>query len=261
MKKGRIVALLTDFGTSDPYVGVMKGVILDIAPDTKIVDITHEVTPQFVDQAAYLLWSSYKYFPKGTIFVCVVDPGVGAARKILCVQIDDYIFLAPDNGLLKFILLLSKKQKTIEVRNRRYWRHELSSTFHGRDIFAPVAAHLATGTDISLVGKPDLRERRGESFVKVDAGKTGRYSGRILHIDRFGNIVTNFMPRNLGKNMVIAIGSRKVKTQARSYSVGKRNQPVTILGSSRLLEVSVKNGSAADLLCAHVSQEISLTVV
>ncbi|TLY27641.1 MAG: SAM-dependent chlorinase/fluorinase, partial [Ignavibacteria bacterium] len=153
MRSRPTIALLTDFGLSDPYVGSMKGVISAIAPGTPILDLSHEVLPQNITQAGYLLWSCYKYFPAGTIFVCVVDPGVGSGRRVLCVDGAGYRFLGPDNGLLQLVLDSLDGYSIVIVENRRYFRNEISPTFHGRDIFAPVAAHLSRGVRSASLGR------------------------------------------------------------------------------------------------------------
>ncbi len=163
MARSPCIALLTDFGSSDAYVAATKAVIVSICPAARILDITHNVAPQNIDQGAYLLWSIYKYFPKRTIFVSVVDPGVGTTRKVLLVQSSRYSFITPDNGLLKFLLPDLSCYSVREVKNASYFREDVSSTFHGRDIFAPVAAHLAVGVTPKSLGPvveaPLLAER------------------------------------------------------------------------------------------------------
>ncbi len=149
----RVITLLTDFGYRDGFVGSMKGVILGINPGAQIVDISHEVQPQNIDEAGFILFSTYNHFPEGTIHVAVVDPGVGSPRKIIAVKTRNYIFLSPDNGLLKYIFFREKNCRVFEVTNRIFFLNRVSSTFHGRDIFAPVSAHLSLGTNINEIGK------------------------------------------------------------------------------------------------------------
>ena len=258
--KNRTIALITDFGLADAYVGAMKGVILSIVPSTTIVDITHDVLPQKIDQAAYLLWSSFKFFPKGTIFVCVIDPGVGSERKILCVETDDYLFLAPDNGILKYIFHHYNKADVFEVSNEKYFADDISSTFHGRDIFAPVAAHLADGVSPSKLGDALTPEFGAEWFNTIDPGKKGTYRGKVLHIDRFGNLITDFMFENEVKSKLsLNAGTHKIINYFSNYAEAT-GHPFMIRGSSKLLEVSLRNNNAANFLRANVNQKLLLFV-
>ena len=263
MKKNAVIALLTDFGLNDGFVGSMKGVILSSLPPTvQIVDVTHSVEPQNIDEAAYLLWSVFNYFPKGTIFVCVVDPGVGSKRKILCLQTDRFYFLAPDNGLLKFILGSAKPRAIVAVTNRKYFAKEVSSTFHGRDIFAPVAAHLANGLSITKLGpktKPLFAE---EHFVEIVPDNKKVYVGKIIHIDHFGNIITNFHSRRLFSTRVrLQIRKSTISRFSKTYADAKLGHPFVVPGSSKLLEVSLKNGNVARFLDARINQKIRLRMV
>jgi len=256
-----IIALLTDFGTSDSYVGVMKGVILSISPDARIVDITHHITPQNIDEAAYILWSCYRFFPQGTIFVSIVDPGVGSKRKILCVETDNHVFIAPDNGLLRYVLSSVHTQNVVEVSNRKYFLSEVSSTFHGRDVFTPVAAHLARGLAIHELGAPVIPEFGREWFTVVDPKKRESYPGKVLHIDRFGNLVTSFLlERETELTSTIQIGQFRISGFCSAYSDAASNEPFIVRGSSKLLEISLKNDNAAKFLGANVGQEISMRV-
>ena len=261
MKTNRLIALITDFGTSDAFVGAVKGVILGIAPSAVIVDITHEVSPYNTDQAAYLLWSSFRCFPSGTVFVCVVDPGVGTERKVLCVEAGTYVFLAPDNGSLKFVLRASRKARIINVTNKKYFASEMSSTFHGRDIFAHIAAHLSRGVSVTKLGNVTVPDHGEEGFVEIIRKAKGRCRGKILHIDRFGNVVTNFLMRGEAlERMDLKIGSNSVRDCFQAYSEARPGTPFMLKGSSSLLEVSVKERSAAKFLRAKLNQDIFLTI-
>ena len=207
MKKRPIVTLLTDFGTKDSYVGIMKGIISGINPDANIIDLCHEIGRQDIFEGAYVLYSSYKFFPAGTIHVAVVDPGVGTKRKIICAKIRDYLFLAPDNGILSLVLTDEKPRLIIEVTNKKHFLPEISNTFHGRDIFAPVAAYLSKGIDPLKLGKrvkrikeidfpvPTFFEKRVETrtnkFVHATPTKRGVLKGEVIYIDAFGNLITN----------------------------------------------------------------------
>lgn len=261
-RKSSIIALLTDFGYLDAYVGIMKGVILSIAPNVQIVDISHSVMPQQIDQSAYLLWTAYKWFPPGTIFVCVVDPGVGTQRKILCVATEKHYFIAPDNGVLKYILASSKVVEIVEVKNVKFALKDISSTFHGRDIFAPIAAHLCLGTDIYEFGTVAVPQFGAENFVEIIPHQTMSFRGRIIHIDRFGNIVTNFLlSSEKPAKLSLQVGQTIVNHFYQTYASAPPNKPFLIKGSTNLLEVSVRNGNAANLLRTNVNQKLHLRVV
>lgn len=263
------VVLLTDFGTSDHYIGVMKGVILSRAPHVTIIDISHNVSPQNIDEAAYLLWTSYKYFPQRTIFVSVVDPGVGSKRKILCAVGHGYYFLAPDNGLLKYVLGDLQNLKIYSVTDKKYFLSEVSSTFHGRDIFASVCAHLAIGLDPSKLGKSVKPKTKPERFIVIDYRKRKNVKGRIIYIDRFGNLVTNFLPKrpivNL-KDFYIELDphdNRKrtkkvIKDSYHTYADAPLNLPFLIVGSSGLIEISLKNGNVSEFLGVKQRSHITL---
>jgi len=258
--RNNTIALLTDFGTKDGYVGVMKGVIRSINPNVDIIDIAHDIARQNINEAAFVLWNSYKYFPRNTVFVVVVDPGVGSERRILCVKANGYFFLAPDNGVLKYVIGECHIQQVVEVTNEKYFLPYLSSTFHGRDIFAPVAAHLAHGLRISLLGKKVLNYGAGENFVEV-APEGGKFSGKVIHIDRFGNLITNVkMPGDVSRYTSTRIGKVKIGGLAASYSEGKERSPIALIGSSGLLEIAVKNGSAKDQLKATVGDKVILAI-
>ena len=270
---GRLITLLTDFGHADPYVGVMKGVILGIEPTATIVDLTHDVLPQDVLQGAFLLGTAWRHFPPGTIHVAVVDPGVGTDRKALLVQGQEHTFLAPDNGLLSFALPDEEVQDTPfqpyqnripsgfsahALTNPQYWRHPVSSTFHGRDIFAPVAAHLSAGVSAVDLGEPV------ETLTRL-AVPTPRWHGKgmtghVIHIDRFGNVVTTLseghLPRE-GKPLTIEIGDRRIDGLSETYAA--EESLVALIGSHGNLEVAVRNGSAAELLGVTVGDEVRVT--
>ncbi|HLG30718.1 MAG TPA: SAM-dependent chlorinase/fluorinase, partial [Candidatus Brocadiales bacterium] len=190
MKKRHVITLLTDFGTKDSYVGIMKGIISGINPDANIIDLCHEIGRQDIFEGAYVLYSSYKFFPAGTIHVAVVDPGVGTKRKIICAKIRDYLFLAPDNGILSLVLTDEKPRLIIEVTNKKHFLPEISNTFHGRDIFAPVAAYLSRGINPLKLGKRLTKIKRIE-LPHPDASKQGVLKGKVIYIDVFGNLITN----------------------------------------------------------------------
>ncbi len=274
MPLASVIALLTDFGVSDQYVGTMKGVILSTAPHAHLVDISHDVSPQNVVQAGYLLWASYKYFPEGSIFVCVVDPGVGSNRRIVCVKTSQYIFLAPDNGLLNFVLREENVKEAIEVRVVGRVIRGLpgvhvagdSNTFHGRDILAPVAAALSQGKSWSADAPCTTLDVPPPQFVD---SKNPKVTARILHIDRFGNLITNirigakgeikdFVPAlRIGRLPAGQAGTR-VGTWISNYAEAPPKKACLILGSSGLVEIVAKNSSAQKLLRATLSTPITI---
>ncbi|HEY6192045.1 MAG TPA: SAM-dependent chlorinase/fluorinase [Bacteroidota bacterium] len=261
MNRRPLIALLTDFGLSDQYVASMKGVIGTIAPATRVVDLSHEVLPQHVRQAAYLLWSCYRYFPPGTIFVAVVDPGVGTRRKILCLEAGGYRFLAPDNGLLEMALESTRDAKIVSVENNRYFLKHISPTFQGRDQFAPVAAHLSNGVPAGRLGPRTTPSGGGEPLLMPVRRRGRNYDGAILHIDHFGNIVTNFqMKPALARSLALKMGRRMVRRFVRTYMQAPERTPAAIIGSTGLLEVSVRNGSAARVLRARIGGKLTLSV-
>src|SRR6266542_2863684 len=184
-----VIALLTDFGLRDHYAGTMKGVALGICPDATLVDITHDIPPHDVMAGALELAAAYKYFPAGTIFVAVVDPGVGSARRGVAADTGDYRFVAPDNGVLTQVLRESPAKKIVELTERRYARPTVSRTFEGRDRFAPAAAWLAKGIELVALGRPAGDIQRLD--LPRPVVEAGRISGRVLRVDRFGNLITN----------------------------------------------------------------------
>lgn len=262
-----VIALLTDFSLSDHYVGTMKGVILSTNPNVTIIDISHEVAPQNILQAAYLLWASYRSFPPKTIFVTVVDPGVGSRRKIIAVETRNQTFLAPDNGVLDFVLQEEEAYYGVEIKVRGnsivglpgVTVGDVSSTFHGRDIFAPIAAALSMGRKWND-DAPRIQIRKPSSPF-FESGSS-RVIPHVLHIDRFGNIVTNIRSRNLeeAREMVrsLHVGRKRVSDWIPNYESGKEGTPSLILGSSGLLEIVVKNGNAAATLSATFTSKIAV---
>jgi S-adenosylmethionine hydrolase len=260
MKESRIIALLTDFGLGNPYVAAMKGQILSVYPRAIITDISHTVAPFNIKEAAYVLWSACRNFPKGTIFVIVVDPGVGGSRKILLAESAYYKFLAPDNGVLRFVQDTLPVIRTREVKNDAYFNKPVSPTFHGRDIFAPVAAHLARGLSPQLIGPIIKPISSGTTSIFRLSNKPGRYQGEIIHIDAFGNIITNAMLKKKPSSISVRVGQKTIKRYYDTYIQAPEAIPFLLMGSSQLLEVSVKNGSAAGMLRAKLNQKITIHV-
>ncbi len=254
-KGKRIVALLTDFGVADHYVGTMKGVILSINPDATIVDISHEVAPHDVLQGGYLLWASYRYFPPNTIFVAVVDPGVGGSRKIICVETGDRIFIAPDNGLLDFIVSQEHVREAYEIiYSENLILTPVSTTFHGRDILAPLGANLSLGKSIRRFGKPFNISNPRSPFYEPEAGLK---MARILHIDRFGNLVTN-IPERYFEGCIVGVGTTKISKHVRSYTDASPYEACLIVGSNGLVEIVAKEASAAEILRAGLATPVTI---
>jgi S-adenosylmethionine hydrolase len=258
MRPNGIITLTTDFGLTDSYVGSMKGVIMGIAPGARLVDITHAIGPQDTHQAAYILKTFYHYFPPGTIHLVIVDPGVGSQRRAIAFQSPTAIFIAPDNGILTEAWNDARARwgpegcQIVELTERRYWRDSVSNTFHGRDIFAPVAAHLAAGVPLAALG-PRLPAINEVSFEQPARGRNGELVGRIIHVDHFGNCITNVTPRDLeraGKSeqLTITIIDQHIAGLCQTYADGPVGALIALIGSSDHLELAVRNGNAAQTL-------------
>ena len=257
MRPNGIVTLLTDFGLRDGYVAMMKGVILGIAPHAVLVDITHDVTPQAIGEGAYLLRSGYHYFPPGTIHMVVVDPGVGSERRALAVATPEAYFVGPDNGVLSSVIKDARQKHgadvgVVELTEPRYWLPDISRTFHGRDIFAPVVAHLLQGTPLASLGRPAGPIQEGVSRPPTSVAD-GSIEGEIVHVDRFGNCITNITRsdlhlRGIGDRLTVLIAGERVPGIYQTYSMGPIGLPMALFGSSGHLEVAVCNGNAAKSL-------------
>ena len=238
-----IITLTTDFGLKDPFVGAMKGVILGIAPSVQIIDITHDIPSYDVLEASFVVYEACRYFPDSTIHVVVVDPGVGSARRPLAfagnVKGNDPIYIAPDNGVLS---LVSGSATARHITNASLFRNPVSQTFHGRDIFASVAAHLATGTPFESVG-PAVTDP-----VTLSAFKNSTQTPMVLRADKFGNLQTNLRRNQLGIGFVIRIGTTEVRRIVSSYSEASPGEFFAIEGSSGLIELCLNQDSAANRL-------------
>ncbi len=246
-----IITLMTDFGTSDHYVGIMKGVALNINPQVQIVDITHAIPPQDVHAAALLIDSAYRYFPTGTIHVVVVDPGVGSERRAIVCQTETAYFVCPDNGILTHILRDEERIHTVAVENSAYFLPQVSNTFHGRDIFAPVAAHLSRGEPIGQLGSPIAHP----VLLPVSSPQMTDEAviGHVIWIDSFGNLVTNLSHEILegleGRNgVVIRAGTAEIDHLNHSYAESAVGEALAIIDSFNRLEISINQGNAAQTL-------------
>ena len=246
-----IIALLTDFGSRDHYAGAMKGVALSICPDATLVDITHDIAPHDVLSGALELAAVYKYFPQGCIFVAVVDPGVGSARRGLAAEAGGYRFVAPDNGVLTLVFRDTPPKKVVELTERRYARPTVSRTFEGRDRFAPAAAWLAKGIELTALGRGLTGWQRLD--VPEPAVTGDGVAGEVLRVDRFGNLVTN-VRRDLFERVAaaggvnVAIGPFSVARVVATYAEVEAGEVCALFGSSDHLEIAVNGGSAAERL-------------
>lgn len=251
------IVLLTDFGYQDYFVGVMKGVISGINPVARLVDLTHQIEPQNVKQASFVLWASYRFFPEDSIFVSVVDLGVGSARKIICGRIDSQIFIAPDNGLLDYVISEANETELYEVSERKFFLDGVSTTFHGRDIFAPVAAHISRGAKLNEFGAKYTYPKVEKFYSAIAEGEN---VGEVVYIDHFGNIYTNLLWDDLllQEKSRASFHSRNITKFCRSYSDAERRSIVGIKGSSGLLEIAVNRGSAAAVLKAKIGDRLVL---
>ena len=248
-----IITLTTDFGDLDSYVGVMKGVILSIAPAAQVVDIVHSVPPQDIQAAAYHISVATPHFPAGSIHVIVVDPGVGTERRALIVETERATFIAPDNGVLTWILESEPPLRMIQLDNPAYQLDEVSKTFHGRDIFAPAAAHIARGVELADLGAPASDPVRIPVYL-LTRGLDGSVNGQVQHIDRFGNAITNIARDAIGPDSPhtpppgVTAGGRDLGPVRRTYADAAPGQPLALLGSAGFLEIAVRDGDAAALL-------------
>lgn len=253
-----IVTCLSDFGTSDYYVAAMKGVILSIAPQAQIVDVTHDVPAHDVLAGAYVLAGAVRWFPPGSFHLAVVDPGVGSARRIIAGHWGGQIVVAPDNGLVTFLHMQTPSAEIHEVTNREYFRDEVSATFQARDIIAPMIGHLAAGAPLSTVG-PHI-DAPMTLDIPLPRGNDIQLVGRIIYIDRFGNLITNITAADLRVfgRAAAHVAGRVIGPIARTYSDVPPGQPVALLGSADLLEIAVNQGRASDQLQATVGAEVVL---
>jgi len=255
-----IVTLTTDFGTADGYAGAMKGIILGICPEAVVVDISHEVKPQAVRQAAYVLSTVTPYFPEGTVHLVVVDPGVGSDRRAIAVQCGRATFVAPDNGVLSLALALDPPQAAVQILSSQ----PISATFHGRDLFAPVAARLACGAGLGEVGVPIAAGGLVRlSDLSAQRQADGSWLGQIVHVDRFGNLITDIemamtddpAPER-SPRAVVWVGKARIEGVVRTYSDVAPGEPVAYVGSSGRVEIALRDGSAAARLGVGVGDVV-----
>lgn len=261
-----IVTLLTDFGTADYFVGALKGAVLASNPEARVVDITHEVPPYDVESGAFTLRAAFETFPAGTVHVAVVDPGVGSARRAIAVEGRGHAFVGPDNGLFGHVYERTAPFRVFQLTNANYFRREVSPTFHGRDIFAPVAGALSRGVRAEELG-PEVFDfvRLPTAAVETVAG--GKLVGAVIHVDRFGNLVTNITHEDLGEESVsrgarLLVAGREVRSFRRFFAeeAGGAGEPFAVWGSAGLLEVAVFRESAARVLGAKRGDRVEVTL-
>jgi S-adenosyl-L-methionine hydrolase (adenosine-forming) len=261
----KLITLLTDFGLQDGYPGVMKGVIWGIAPDTQIADLTHFIHPQNVLEGALVLGRSASFFPTGTIHIAVVDPGVGTQRRPIAAWLGNFYFVGPDNGLFTVLFEHARQQgekiQIIHLDRPRYWLSEISNVFHGRDIFAPVAAHLANGIPLVELGTPISDPYLLE--IPQPQAIEGGWRGSVMHIDAFGNLGTNLERRHVPQDAAVQVNlcGDTIQGIVRTFGEGQPGQLIALFDSSARLSVCVVNGSAAQKLQARVGDRVEVVTI
>ena len=239
-----LITLTTDFGLHDGYVAAMKGAMLAIAPDASLVDVSHDVPSRDVASGAYVLSSAYRYFPAGTVHLAVVDPGVGSARRAIAVESADYLFVGPDNGLFSGVFQLEPSWNVFEITNAAFFRSVVSPTFHGRDIFGPVAAHLSNQVPSAELGPPVANPIRLDAWTVQE--RDDEVAGRIVHVDRFGNAISNLGRRRIGDGEVrVRVRNNLFEGICRTYADVPDGEALVLFGSEETLEVAINGGNAA----------------
>jgi len=267
-----VVAFLTDFGLRDGYVGVLKGVVLGIAPQAQLIDITHDIPPQDIAAGAWVLGTSYRYFPLGTIYICVVDPSVGSARRPIAVRTGDWLFVGPDNGLLSYVLAEQPIHEAVLLSNPAYHLPQVSATFQGRDLFAPVAAHLARGIALGDFGIPLDPSSLSLLALRRASRQEGRIQGHSVYTDHFGNLITN-IPASLVPDLFSCVAlqltfssQKTIVTERRRFFAENSAQdelaarPFIYVDSAGYIGVAIQNGSAAATLGVRGGDSITLLI-
>jgi S-adenosylmethionine hydrolase len=256
-----IITLTTDFGLRDWFVGTMKGVILGIAPQAQIIDITHDIAPGDVRAGAFALAAAARFFPRGTVHVAVVDPGVGSDRSAIVVQTRDGLFVGPDNAVLSLAVAGATSVRVHRLEDKRWFLKSVSQTFHGRDVFAPVAAHLSNGVSVARIG-PRTDEMQRLEFPEPSCVRN-RWTGCVVYIDRFGNAITN-LPADLPIFRTATWVHVRVRNSKSGipvcsfYEAVRKGRPVAVVGSSGFLEIAVNGGNAATALRLAVGDPVVL---
>lgn len=259
-----LVTLLTDFGTADYFVGALTGAVLAAHPLAQVVDITHEIPPHDVEAGAFTLLAAFEAFPAGTVHVAVVDPGVGSPRRAVVAETPGHTFVGPDNGVLGYVYERADSFAVRHLTDASYFRKDVSATFHGRDVFAPVAGALSRGVRAEEFG-PRVEDFVRLPFARPERGPRGTAVGAIIHVDRFGNCITNFTPRDLpaeasGRGLRLGVGGHEVKNIRRFFAEeeGAAGEPFAIWGSAGLLEIAVFRDSAARRLGVGRGQRVEV---
>jgi S-adenosylmethionine hydrolase len=263
LARPHVVTLTTDFGLTDPFAGVMKGVILDVLPEATLVDISHSVQAFDVLDGALMIAKAYNYFPAGTVHMVVVDPGVGSERRPILATVGEHYFVAPDNGVLSLVYQNAERVSVREITSSHYFLQPVSPTFHGRDIFAPVAANLAKGVDPAKFGE-EITDYAAFAAPKPKTAPDGSLRGIVLKIDRFGNLMTNIRAEDIPHILVenaqfhILVGTQYVTEILTYYAQGRPGKLFGIIGSAGYLEISSNRASAAKLLGAVKGTEVAI---
>jgi S-adenosyl-L-methionine hydrolase (adenosine-forming) len=262
----RMITLTTDFGLTEHYVGAMKGVIYNINPSVQLVDITNAVQSFDVLDGAIAISQAYSYFPKDTVHVVVVDPGVGGPRRPIVANIGQYMFVAPDNGVLSLVFEREERATVRHITSEHYFHQPVSHTFHGRDVFAPVAAYLSKGVDASKFGE-EISDYVRFVAPRPKAMAANNWKGVVLKTDKFGNLITNIMPKDIpqifdgpSSAFKITVGKAEVTKLCSSYGEGAQGELFAILGSAGFLEISTNKGAASRLAGADKGSEVAVTV-
>jgi S-adenosylmethionine hydrolase len=263
MNRTGIITLLTDFGLSDPYVAMMKGVILSISPDSRVVDITHDIRTGSIIQGAGVIQETYGFFPEGTIHLAVVDPGVGSKRRHIAVKADGHFFVGPDNGIFWPVIEMNEDAVIVDLNREEYFLSHITSTFHGRDVFAPVSAHLSTGKDLLEMGS--VIEDPVRLDMPVPSKRTDYLYGQIMRVDHFGNLITNIrrdvLEEFLGQyDPVISVGNLEIKKLENIYSDADKGYPLALINSADMLEIAVNLGRASEYLNLNSGEEVGTMV-
>jgi S-adenosylmethionine hydrolase len=262
MSDNKLITLLSDFGLSDVYVGVMKGVIAQINPRLTVVDLTHQIGSQNIAAARFNLMNAYPYFPTGTVHIAVVDPGVGSQRRAIALQIEAGFLVGPDNGIFSGVLSQTRAIAAVELTNSQYWQTPTpSTTFHGRDIFAPVGAHLASGVPIEQLGERIDPNAIASLPILEPTPTASGIRGSIQYIDGFGNLITNISATEVqGKTWSVILGDRTIG-RSRTYSDRPVGEVVALIGSHGWVEIAVNGGSAQQALQMDWGSVVEVVVI
>lgn len=252
-----IITITTDFGLKDPYHGALKGAILSVNPQACLVDITHLIPPGAISEGAFVLSQSYRYFPRGTVHLAVVDPGVGSTRRPILIETEDYCFVGPDNGIFSLAIESERVVRVVHLTEGSYFRNDVSSTFHGRDIFGPVAGHLTLGVRPSMFG-PEITDqvmiRRKEPVTEE-----GSISGTVIYVDRYGNLVTDISAESIagfGAHVEALIKGRVIRGIEVCYSNCSGKGLALLIGSTGLLEVAIDSDNASLAIGAQAGEKV-----